>query len=249
MEAVRRILVLLGCCLALQACGPGAYRWEQPELPASRTYEVKRGDTLYSIAWRYGLDYREVARWNGIGADYLIHPGQVLHLAPRANVDAVSASPPANEPPRERIVMEASTPPVTATAAASAAPMPPLRAGAWQWPAKGAVLAKFGQAVTGKGITIGGSVGDDVVAAADGRVVYAGSGLIGYGKIIILKHSEEFLSAYGHNDSIHVREGEQVRRGDRIASMGRGPGNTPLLHFEIRVNGEAVDPMKYLPSR
>lgn len=246
MEVVARVLVLFAFCLVLQACGPGAYRWEQPALPDSGSHEVKRGDTLYSIAWRYGLDYREVARWNGVDSGYLIHPGQVLRLTPPDSTTSASSTP-AQATARERIVMEPRK--ETVTAAPAVVEMPPLPRNAWGWPAKGAVLAKFGHAETGKGITIGGSVGDDIAASADGRVVYAGSGLIGYGKIIIVKHSEEFLSAYGHNDTIYVREGEQVRRGDRIASMGRGPGNKPLLHFEIRVNGEAVDPMKYLPSR
>ena len=246
MEAVARAVFILACGVLLHGCGPGAYRWESSALPGNATHEVRRGDTLYSIAWRYGLDYREVARWNGIGAGYLIHPGQVLHLSPQG------AAPDAAPATRERIVAapaDTRPAPVAVTPTEAAAAMPAMSDKAWHWPAKGKLLARFGDAATGKGITIGGAVGDDILAAADGRVVYAGSGLIGYGKIIIVKHSEEFLSAYGHNDIIHVREGEQVRRGDRIASMGRGPGNEPLLHFEIRVNGQAVDPMKYLPSR
>ncbi len=112
------------------------------------------------------------------------------------------------------------------------------------------MIAGFGtNSATGKGIDIDGIVGDDVRAAAAGKVVYAGSGLIGYGKIIIIKHSEEFLSAYGHNDELFVSEGEQVKQGERIATLGRGPESRPLLHFEIRINGKAVDPLQYLPPR
>lgn len=232
---------LVALLLALAGCGPGAYRWDAAGQDAGvanplkdRVYEVHRGDTLYSIAWRYGLDYRELAKRNGIGADYLIYPGQRLQLvAEERGADSAPVSASAHPGPS----------PVNVSAALS-------RSVAWQWPAKGALLSRFGDAnATGKGIAIGGMPGDPVIASADGKVVYAGSGLIGYGKIIIVKHSEEYLSAYGHNETIVVREGEQVRQGDRIASMGRGPGNRPLLHFEIRLNGKAVDPLKYLPSR
>lgn len=218
------------------ACGPAAYRWDSGHAdPAvDRTYEVKSGDTLYSIAWRYGLDYRELAARNGIGAGYTIYPGQTLALVggrTRTNTSAPRTAARAQPP--------ADTPPVKS-----------LPRGAWRWPAQGPVIAKFGDAnATGKGVAIGGAEGDSILASAAGKVVYAGSGLIGYGKIIIIKHSEEFLSAYGHNENINVREGEQVGQGDRIASMGRGPGNKPLLHFEIRINGNAVDPLPYLPAR
>lgn len=230
--------------LAVQACGPGAYRWD-PELKTAvagdETYEVRQGDTLYSIAWRYGLDYRELAARNGIDASFTIYPGQQLQLAPGV---AVAADGAATDTPA--VVDATNTTPVNV----SSLPARSMSRSDWRWPANGALLAKFGDAnAVGKGIAIGGIQGDPVAAAADGKVVYAGSGLIGYGKIIIVKHSEEYLSAYGHNENIYVREGEQVRQGDRIASMGRGPGNRPMLHFEIRINGNAVDPLTYLPAR
>lgn len=241
-----RLLAVLTACLMLAACGSALYRWEQghADPKAARTYEVKRGDTLYSIAWRYGLDYRELARWNGIGDNFLIHPGQQLRL-----IAGTSSTPGAESGATAQATARTNTP---SGRAPSSEPMPvrPMPRGAWQWPATGSVVARFGDAnATGKGIAIGGTEGDPVIASADGRVVYAGSGLIGYGTIIIVKHSEEFLSAYGHNETIYVREGAQVKQGDRIAAMGRGPGNKALLHFEIRVNGEAVDPLKYLPPR
>lgn len=226
--------------LATTACGPAAYRWDEARADPvqDRTYEVKRGDTLYSIAWRYGLDFRQLAKRNGIGAGYTIYPGQTLQL--------VGTSAPASANTPTTVSNSSSRTPVNV----AATPTRPMPRGAWRWPAAGAVIAKFGDAnATGKGIAIGGAQGDPIVASADGKVVYAGSGLIGYGKIIIVKHSEEYLSAYGHNENIYVREGEQVKQGDRIASMGRGPGNKPLLHFEIRINGDAVDPLGHLPSR
>jgi len=224
--------------LAAAGCA-AAYRWDAGhEDPAKdQIYTVRSGDTLYSIAWRYGLDYRELATHNGIGSDFMIYPGQDLDLVNGAQRVSKSI---------RRREDAAATSPVNV----SPIPSHPMPRGAWQWPVKGALVAKFGDPnATGKGIAIGGELGEAVLASADGKVVYAGSGLIGYGKIIIVKHSEEYLSAYGHNETIYVQEGAEVRQGDRIASVGLGPNNRPLLHFEIRINGKAVDPLKYLPSR
>lgn len=245
----RRLSASLALALVVFAsgCGPGAVRWE-PEY-----YTVERGDTLYSIAWNFGLDYHDLARWNDIGEDYVIHPGQRLRLTPpddgtrdggrvrTADAGAVPASRGEGEtgesvrsdPVRDRIRYEG----------AQGAPT-------WQWPAEGELVATFGNGTSGgKGVDIGGRVGRDVLAAASGRVVYSGSGLIGFGKLIIVKHDDRFLSAYAHNDKLLVDEGDQVQAGDRIAAMGRGPDSKPMLHFEIRLNGKPVDPMRYLPER
>ncbi|MDX1455006.1 MAG: peptidoglycan DD-metalloendopeptidase family protein [Gammaproteobacteria bacterium] len=232
-----RRLLLVSLLVMLTACGSSLYRWEetQGDARADQAYEVQKGDTLYSIAFRYGLDFRQLAKWNDIGSDYTIYPGQQLSLLPGDG--SLAAAP--REPTRP------------AQAAAPPSPRATTSSGiTWQWPTEGSLLATFGaNNATGKGIDIGGIVGDDVRAAAAGKVVYAGSGLIGYGKIIIIKHSEEFLSAYGHNSELFVSEGEQVEQGERIAKMGRGPESRPLLHFEIRINGKAVDPLPYLPAR
>jgi lipoprotein NlpD len=129
-------------------------------------------------------------------------------------------------------------------------PIPTQPAPKWIWPTPGAVAVRFGDRPgTGTGILIAGSYGAPVQAAASGNVVYAGDGLIGYGKLIILKHNDTYLSAYGHNASLLVREGETIERGQRIATMGEGPGREPRLHFEIRQNGQPVDPLKFLPAR
>lgn len=245
-------LVILCLVLSAAACGPGLYRWDtngsttQANPANDKTYTVQRGDTLYSIAWRYGLDYRELARMNSIGSNYLIHPGQILQLHSEVK------SSPVNRPAAGSNGAQVTAPQLTGPQRRADANAASATSGdvSWRWPADGAIVARFGASnATGKGIDLTGRVGDPVRAAADGMVVYAGSGLIGYGRIIIVKHSEEFLSAYGHNDELFVREGEQVKRGEKIAALGRGPGNKPLLHFEIRVNGKAVDPMQYLPSR
>ena len=198
--------------------------------PASGTYRVERGDTLYSIAFRHGIDYRELAEWNGIAPPYTIYPGRELRLSsPRgaARPIAQTSSPPPTAPP----------PPVTRTTQ----PNPP----------------PFGQLVGGyvagdpmkQGIDIAGNAGAPVKAAADGTVVYSGNGLIGYGELIIVKHNPAFLSAYGHNRKRLVQEGDRVKAGQTIAEMGSSSANRDELHFEIRRNGKPSNPLDYLPHR
>ncbi|MDX1570530.1 MAG: peptidoglycan DD-metalloendopeptidase family protein [Xanthomonadales bacterium] len=238
-------------------------------------YVVRKGDTLYSISWRYGLDYKTLAAWNGIGPPFTIFPNERLRLSePRGRVErrdtpAAStralpsrpASPPPSQPkPDDR----ASSPTIPSPAASSSKPRPtpqepaptpaqgapatgPLQ---WQWPADGKILSSYSASDPGrKGIDIGGSVGDEVRAAADGEVVYSGSGLVGYGELIIIKHDERFLSAYGHNRARLVKEGERVRAGQKIAELGRTGTSEPMLHFEIRDNGQPVNPSSHLPRR
>ena len=209
--------------LALAACS-SAVRFE-PETPGYHT--VRKGDTLYSIAFRNELNWRELADWNRIDPPYTIDVGQKLRLSAPLTITTV--------PPK-------------GSTAPKPVPRPPLPSGppsklGWIWPADGR------NAVGGKGIDVAGSRGNEVRAAADGRVVYVGSGLVGYGKVIIVKHDDRYLSAYAHNDGFLVREGEAVKRGQRIATMGLGPGQRPMLHFEIRLDGRAVDPQKLLPKR
>lgn len=209
----------------------------EPARPA--TYTVKRGDTLYSIAWRHRLDYHDLARWNRIGRDYVIYPGQVLRLSPDGRVAASTSS--GKTPSRP-----ATTP---RPAARSPAPLPvgpPIK---WQWPVEGGRATLTNRPNGGHGLTIEGRAGQDIRAAGSGRVVYTGTGLLGYGQLVIIKHSETYLSAYGHTQSVAVREGDQVIAGQRIATMGNGPQGTPLLYFEIRVNGTPENPLPLLPQR
>ena len=211
---------------SLPACGGRLVSWH-PD-----TYMVRSGDTVYSIAWRHGLDYRQLARWNGLDNSYLIHPGQRLVLKP-----------PAGGSPRPSAAPTASIP-STPSPQAAAEPRPD-----WIWPTRGDVVAGFREGASArKGIDISGRLGQPIRAAAAGRVVYTGSGLIGYGKLIIIKHNKTYLSAYGHNNKVLVKEGDQVRSGQHIAAMGEGPGKRPVLHFEIRMNGRPVDPAGYLPA-
>jgi lipoprotein NlpD len=227
------------------------------DIPA--THVVRRDETLYRIASRHGLDWRDVARRNGIGPPYLIYPGQRIRLAgaaPMAGGPLPTASAPtprlAPSPPVP--ARPAPSPPVTAAPPPRAAPSPgPVAATGppqWQWPADGPIIRGFSNsAMTRRGIAIGGERGDDVRAASSGEVVYAGSGLVGYGRLIIIKHDARFISAYGHNDELLVREGQNVRAGERIARLGDSGADRPMLHFEIRLDGAPVDPTRYLPRR
>jgi lipoprotein NlpD len=265
-----------------------------PEPPVERpipTHVVKRGETLVSIALQYGLDYRELAAWNGITNINVIGVGQLLLLAAPAGTPPlgaplttplVQAGPPiearplANTPsakvePRgqklpfsDRALAQLGAPesggpalaglPPAASAEAplALAPEPEKAAGTdsedvdWMWPAKGKVLAGFTEA--SKGMDIAGRKGAPVLAAAGGRVVYAGAGLRGYGKLVIIKHNNTWLSAYAHNDNLLVKEQQDVRKGQKIAEMGSSDADQVKLHFEVRRQGKPVDPAKVLPS-
>ena len=221
-----RGLFVLGVVLAISGCSSGS-RWETQ---ADEHY-VRRGETLFSIAWRYGKDPAELARWNRLGDGSLIYPGQRIRLTPPQGSTARATTPakPAARP----------LPPVPTQ------PPPP-----WDWPTSGRINVEFGaKPGTGTGILIDGKAGQAVNAAASGTVVYAGSGLIGYGQLIILKHNDTYLSAYGYNASLLVKEGQSIKKGQRIANMGEGPERKPRLHFEIRRNGKPVNPRQYLPAR
>jgi lipoprotein NlpD len=193
---------------------------------------VRSGETLSSIAFRYGTDYRDLARWNQLGDGSLIHPGQTIRLTPPQG-ETVARAPVRTSTPQKRSAPPPSDPPPK-----------------WSWPTSGRIVAEFnGNAGSGTGLVIGGKSGQPVRAAAAGRVVYSGGGLIGYGQLIIVKHNDTYLSAYGYNASLLVKEGEKINKGQRIATMGEGPGQEPRLHFEIRRNGKPVNPRQFLPAR
>ncbi|RLA32488.1 MAG: peptidase M23 [Gammaproteobacteria bacterium] len=197
-------------------------------------HTVRSGETLFEIAWKYGKDHHDLARWNKLGNGSLIYPGQKLRLTPPTGSSASTST-------------TAKAPVKTSRAPARKPDQP---SPAWDWPTKGPIEAEFdGRAGYGSGLLIGGKRGQAVRAAASGRVVYSGGGLIGYGELIIVKHNDTYLSAYGHNASVLVKEGDTIKKGQRIATMGEGPGLEPRLHFEIRRNGEPVDPRRYLPAR
>jgi lipoprotein NlpD len=225
--------------------------------PEPEEYVVQQGDTLYSIAWRNDLDFRELAAWNGIRSPYTIHPGQVLLLEPPEGFVYAPAGPPATTPPPPAVsttplpseegveVRPADAPQAPPVTVATA---PPPSAVRWRWPAEGELLPM--ESSTGKpGIAIAGRLGQPIRAAAGGRVVYSGGGLQGYGQLVIVKHDDNFLSAYGYNRRLLVRQGDEVHPGQPIAEMGEGPQRRPVLHFEIRRGGQSLDPLQLLPAR
>jgi len=201
-------------------------------------HTVAKGDTLYSIAWRYGYDHKTLAAWNRIKAPFTIYPGQVIRFKPSARQGA--ASPTAGKQPRAGGARPGrATQPKSATGAGATA----LR---WRWPVRGKLL-KSATPIAKKGVSIGGRAGQKITAAAGGVVVYSGNGLRGYGNLIIIKHNNTYLSAYAHNRDLVVREGQTVTAGQQIATMGVDGKGTPLLHFEIRKNGKPIDPRQRLP--
>ena len=214
---------------------------------------VERGDTLYGLAFRNGIDFRDLAAWNGIASPFTIYPGQSLRLYPAGTrtSSSTTANRPANTVATGR-PRPAGSPPTPATRPAPApARAAPVSSGfAWRWPADGPVIGSFSSGdATKQGVDIGGSGGQPVRAAGDGVVVYSGGGLVGYGELVIIKHSESWLSAYGHNRKRLVNEGQNVKAGQQVAEMGRSGASRDMLHFEIRYNGKPVDPLLYLPRR
>ena len=217
---------------------PGAENASKPGY-----YTVKPGDTLIRIGMDNGQSGRDIARWNNLTNPNLIEPGQVLRVAP-----------PAPEPrPASSSVNATATAPNPAASAATtppsgiAAPSAADDAISFQWPARGNLISGFDESKN-KGLDIGGKVGDPVSAAADGRVVYAGAGLRGYGNLIILKHNNTYLTAYAHNQTLLVKEDQVIKRGQKIAEMGNSDADQVKLHFEIRRQGKPVDPAKYLSA-
>lgn len=263
----------LAAAVALTGCAE-FYRWpdrmdrpppsatRRPEPAAEGHYVVKPGDTLYSIAFRNQLDFRELAVWNDVGPDFLILPGQVIRLDAPAVLEGgpVSMVGPASRTqaplPRRPEPEAGATPSVPGQ---HPAPRPPVQVPVpapmpempvvtqWRWPTRGNVVRPFGTGV--KGVDIGGELGQPVLAAAAGKVVYSGAALKGYGELIIIKHDELHLSAYGYNRRRLVGEGAMVAAGQPIAELGLGPEQKPALHFEIRRKGKPVDPAAYLPAK
>jgi lipoprotein NlpD len=229
-------------------------------------YSVKSGDTLIRIGMDNGQSWRDIARWNNIENPNLIETGQVLRVTPPEETGVVV------RPVSSTNVVTSPTPAsaagAPATATNTAAVRPPASAASpsnsstpannlanadsaeetvsFQWPTRGNLLAGFDE-VKNKGIDIAGKAGDPVLAAADGKVVYAGSGLRGYGNLVILKHNNTYLTAYAHNQSLLVKEDQAIKRGQKIAEMGNSDADQVKLHFEIRRQGKPVDPAKYLP--
>lgn len=226
-------------------------------------FTVRPGDTLIRVGLETGQNWKDLAKWNNIENPNVLEVGQVLRVvAPGADPTALTTRGVAASKVEARPLDSTPTKPPAAAASGSAAapapapapaPSPAPAAGSdddvnWLWPAKGTVVAKFDEARS-KGVSIAGKAGDPVIAAADGKVVYAGSGLRGYGNLVILKHNNTYLTAYAHNQALLVKEEQSVKRGQKIAEMGTTDSDRVKLHFEIRKLGKPVDPEKLLPAR
>jgi lipoprotein NlpD len=220
-----------------------------------RIHRVANGETLFSIAWRYGIDHKILAEFNSIRPPYTIFPAQQIQLDIRSvngkviaykaiqNTGGAGQKNTAGQSINRSDNRANKSTSLISNDAFQGSPK-------WQWPASGKLLAPYqGESGLNKGIDLSGKLGEPVFAAASGRVVYAGSGLSGYGKLLIIKHNETFLSAYAHNAEILVKEGDLVKVGQRIADMGSSGTDRVKLHFEIRSDGSPVDPLKYLPKR
>ncbi len=261
---MRLILILL--ILALTACGGGSKavapvgvygnntnvaqtKATQSKTRQSRSrpskpptiYKVKKGDTLYSISWRYGMDYKSVAKINNIRSPYKIVIGQKIRFK---SYKTTSKTQTKSQPSKKTTATKQKTTKKTATPARTS-----NKHLTWQWPTKGKVVSTYSKSAAGrKGIKISGKSGQSVVAAASGKVVYSGNGLPRYGNLLIIKHNDVYLSAYAHNRKLLVKEGQQVKAGQKIATLGKTGTQQNQLHFEIRRNGKPIDPMRFLPK-
>ncbi|WP_246029002.1 peptidoglycan DD-metalloendopeptidase family protein [Parashewanella tropica] len=291
MKAVIKLVLLSAIVQLLVSC---SYRTEQPAPVTSLTtyntgyekgsikgsrYKVKRGDTLYSIAFGANRDYKQLAYWNKLPAPYTIFPGQILKLnkpsIPKKNYKnkakttkksvVNSKNPPRNKTEKNssqkildknnqaaysvKVEQQKSNKPSTQNSVASQKINSQKKVERWVWPYRGKIIARFSSKAQGnKGVKFSGSRGDPIKAAADGKVVYAGNALRGYGNLVIINHNNNYLSAYAHADKILVKEKQQVKAGQTVATMGSTGTNRVMLHFEIRYHGKSVNPLQYLPK-
>ncbi|AGM40965.1 peptidase M23B [Spiribacter salinus M19-40] len=217
------VVMILAGCTEFDYASDRALRQADTDVVAGDVHVVERGETLYQIAWQYGLDFRDVARWNDLRSADLIFAGQELVLSGPADTGSGQ----------------------TQSSAQSSGLSGPI---AWQWPVEGEIVGAYDANAIGKrGIRIGAEPGSVVAAAGGGDVVYSGSGLRGYGNLVIIKHNDQFLTAYGYNSELLVGEGERVEGGDAIARVATDGERAGHLHFEIRQQGDPVNPASYLP--
>ncbi len=229
-------------------------------------YTVKPGDTVIRIGLENGQSHKDISRWNALDNPNKIEVGQVLRVVPPVSAagDAVAVTKPVSTGTVTTTPIATAPMPAKAASAAASASSAPAKVASvpavaatpaggdeelgWIWPGKGTVIAEFDE-VKNKGLDLSGNAGDAVLAAADGKVVYAGAGLRGYGNLIILKHNNTYLTAYAHNQSLLVKEDQSVKKGQKIAEMGNSDADRVKLHFEVRRQGKPVDPLKYLPAK
>ena len=227
---------------------------------SAKTYQVKAGDTLYSIAWYSGNDYKDLAKINKISAPYQIRPGQLLTLVKLAKSIRLKSDKGTSQ--TSKLIVNQSIDPskkqaygkrvqnVNKDPIGSSTGQFPERVKSWHWPSVENVSRGFSAQEQGnKGLDFSGKLGLPILAAADGKIVYTGNALRGFGKLVIIKHSDAYLTAYAHNDNMLVKEQQWVTAGQKIATMGRSGTDKVKLHFEVRYKGKSVNPLRYLPIR
>lgn len=256
----RRISGALLLCALVTGCAYDSFHYSDlnaynsspktKSIPTSGVHRVRSGDTLFSIAFSYGLDYRKVAGINGIKAPYTIYPNQKIRLTGSPKYVAQSTTSTVPKRTAESVTKNSTAKVNSSSKPVSTVNVPDKNVSSWHWPVIGSVTKGFSNAgVSSKGIDIRGKDAEHVKAAADGIVVYAGNGLIGYGNLVIVKHNDVYLSAYAYNERILVKEKQSVRAGDSLAIIGGKGKERPLLHFEVRRDGQPIDPLKVLPKK
>ncbi len=249
--------VLLAACASSGAPVVDLYALYSQNRPATQpvtqgSYQVQKGDTLYSIAFQHGWDFHELAEANGIPSPYVIYPGQVIHFDRRAASSQTASHSASPSPSHSAAPAQSSQPsvePDTQPASPSQTVNLPKGMLHWQWPAKGKVLSHYGDEGANKGINIGGKKGSPVKAAAAGVVVYRGEEIRGYGNLLIVKHNDTWLSAYAHMQTMQAHEGDEVKAGEQLGTLGSSGSWRVQLYFEIRKNGKPRNPEKLLPKR
>ena len=221
---------------------------KSPSRTIPNAYKVKQGDSIYTIAWAFGVDFVDIAKFSNLRKPYTLKPGQVVYLQKREGAKVIALEDDGQPQPvvAEKLPEKKAAPKLTASTKASPSVSFTDTPTKWNWPAEGKLVGKYSIDKGNKGIQIAGVEGSPIKATAAGEVVYAGQGLRGYGNLVILKHSPEFLSAYAHNREILVQEGQSVQTNQQIATMGSSGVQTTMLHFELRKNGQPVNPMSYL---
>lgn len=264
-----RCLVCVGLVISgllLSACGSTPPKASKANKPAhsyqksnAKYHRVSKGDTLYAVSWKAGVDYKTLAGWNGLRAPYIIYPGQQLRLTSpgskkKTTTKVAKPKPKTSTKSTSRAAAPAKQTKSTVRKASSVAKGSGKTVTTgnaqlkWIWPVKGKLVGTFSSSDSSRaGIKIAGSRGKKIQAAETGQVVYVGSGLVGYGRLIIIKHNNKYLSAYGHNNKLLVTEGDVVKKGQHIADMGLAHSGQAMLHFEIRKYGKPVNPVTYLP--
>jgi lipoprotein NlpD len=266
------VFILL-CCLLLLSCSNRSQPAPVSELYQGKTfkdfkqqaysadtYQVQDGDTLFSIAWYSGNDYRDIAKINSISLPYQIYPGQQIFLV-ELTKPAVQIPPKKSEQTSKIISKPAVDPSkkqaygervknINKDPTRSSSNQFPDQVKSWYWPTTATVSRGFSAKDEGnKGLDFLGKLGKPILAAADGKVVYTGEALRGFGKLVIIKHSEAYLTAYAHNDELLVKEQQWVKAGHKVATMGSSGTDKVMLHFEVRYKGKSVNPLRYLPKR